>query len=726
MKKLVLLLLIIAAGYAHAQDKDVPFDKRLFPNQKDQFMDAVKEIKQGDFYFFDGNHTDLTLALRHYLYAQEFNPHSSVLNFKIGVCYLNSNHKFKALDHLEFAYKVNPEVDENIEFYLAQAYQLDAQFDKAIELYRAFKDKIREGDLAQRAFINKKIQECRTGQKLQASPVRVWIDNLGDSINTEYPEFSPVISADNRVLFFTARRPDSKGGKTDQTGFYYEDIYYSKREYGGEWYTSENLGDPVNTESHDATVGLAPDGKSLLTYKGINSKNGDILITRELEDGTWEEPKSIGENINTKYHESSASLSFDEKTLFFVSDQPGGFGQHDIYVSYWDEEAKQWGKPENLGPTINTEFEEKGVFFHPDNKTLYFSSNGHNNMGGLDIFKTERDEDGNWSKPENIGYPINTPDDDIYFVVTGNERYAYYSSFREDGFGEKDIYKITFLGEKKNALLADADLMDTEFLIEETSDIVSSDGNNNSDNTNNNNNNNSNNNTNTNNNNNDNQNTGDRDRKMILKGTVRDCNTNSGLQANIVMVNDDTGEKKEFRSNPDGSYEVIVDAGNSFAFTVSSPQYTIDSKTINTSKKEGKTERIVDFSLCPPTQNSEFTLNNIYFDFDKYGLRNQAQEDLNQLARVMKENPNMIIELGGHTDTRGDAAYNQILSEKRAKAAKDYLVAKGIDAKRIYVRGYGETEPAITDAEIAKIRGRKAKNEAHQKNRRTVVIIIRN
>lgn len=712
MKKLLLLFFLILTGLAFTQDEDVPFDKRLFPNQKDAFMDAVKAIKKGDFYFFDGSTDDLPLALKQYQYAQDFNPYSSILNFKIGVCYLNSNHKFNALEHLQFAYKVNPEVDENIKFYLAQAYQLASEFDTAIVYYREFKDEIRQGDQAQRAFLNKKIQECRTGQKMKDDPVRVWIDNLGDSINTEYPEFSPVISADNRVLFFTARRPDSEGGKRDQTGFYYEDVYIAKREYKGEWNSDKNLGVPVNTESHDATVGLAPDGKSLLTYKGINSKNGDIFITKEKEDGTWEEPTSIGENINTKYHESSASLSFDEKTLYFVSDQPGGFGQHDIYVSYWDDEAAEWGAPENLGPTINTEFEEKGVFFHPDNKTLYFSSNGHNNMGGLDIFKTELDkESGTWSDPENIGFPINTPDDDIYFVVTGNERYAYYSSFREDGFGEKDIYLITFLGDKKDALLADAELLDIDF--DETSDLVTSDGNshgNNNDN-------------NDNNNNNDNN---DKDLKMIIKGSVKDCKTSSGLHATIQMVNKETGEKKIFECAPNGTYEVVVDAGNTYDFTVSSPQYAITSKSLVTTKKDGNTEKTLNFSLCPPESGTEFTLKNIYFDFDKYSLRNKSQTDLDQLAKLMKENPNMVIELGGHTDTRGDSDYNQYLSENRAEVAKSYLAKKGIDPDRIYVRGYGETDPEISDAEISKIRGRKAKNEAHQQNRRTVVKIIRN
>lgn len=694
MKKFIAYILFVSLSFSvFAQEEDIPFDKRLFEDQKEGFDEAVKNIKEGDYHFFDGGEADLKLALSYYLKAQEFNPYSSILNFKIGVCYLYSNQKFKSLEYLQFAYKVNPEVDPNINFYLAQAYQLRGEFETAIEYYNKQKDLIDSKDDMQRIFINKKIRECRNGMEMVANPVRVWIDNLGDSVNTEYSEYSPVISADNRVLFYTARRPDSYGGEKDQQGIFFEDIYSSSREFGEDWESAENVGTPVNSKSHDATVGLAPDGKSLLIYKGLSGKNGDIFITRELEDGTWEEPTSIGENINTKYHESSASLSFDEKVLFFDSDQPGGFGQHDIYVSYWDEEKGEWGKPQNLGENINTQYEEKGVFIHPDGKTLYFSSDGHDNMGGLDIFKTTFDpETGQWSDPVNLGYPINTPDDDVYFVVTGDERYAYYSSYREDGYGEKDIYKITFLGDKKNPIIADADLIVGNFdeaLNQPLFDIF------------------------------------EKPDYLILKGNITDGISNQGIVAEIDIVDAETNEKiTSIKSNPDGTYSVQLDPNKNYAITVSGKPYTIASKILNTTKKDAGITKTIDFQLYKPTANASFTLKNIYFDFDESKLRHSSVLELDKLVQIMKDHPTMVIELGGHTDRRGSDEYNMILSKKRAEVAKAYLVSKGIDASRIQTKGYGESQPEISGEEINNMRTKKEKEAAHQENRRTVIRII--
>jgi len=692
--KLILSFIFISC-ISLAQDKDIPFDKNIFQNDKQAFNEAVKQIKLGDIHFNSGSNSDLSYALSHYLKADSFNHYSADLNYKIGVCFLNSTQKFKALPYLQFADKFNTDGErfEDLDLYLAQAYQLASEWDKAIEHYKAYKNTLGENDKPQRFYLNKKIRECVTGKELYANPERVWIDNLGENINSEYPDFGPVISADNRMLFFTSRRPGGVGDITDETGYDMEDIYYSEREFGGDWQPAKNIGSPINTETHDATIGLAPDGKSLFVYKSISRKDGNITIARQNDDGTWTETTELGNTVNTKNHESAASLSFDEKTLFFVSDKPGGLGGHDIYVATWDDEKQDWGEAKNLGPTINTKFEEKGVFFHPDNKTLYFSSEGHNTMGGLDIFKTEYNaETDEWSKPVNIGAPINTPDDDVYFVVSGNERYAYYSSFREGGFGEKDIYKITFLGDKKNPLIASSDLIDTR--LNDKSDNIES---------------------------------FEKDDMILISGTVTDGKSNEPLVAKLTVIESKTNKKiTDIITNEDGTYLVAVKAGKSYAITTTKEEYTIASKTINTTNNDAGKEIVEDFQLFTPVPGDEFVLRNIYFGFDKSNLRHKSIEELDRLVNIMKQHPSLVIELGGHTDRRGSDAYNQILSKKRAEVAKKYLIEHGILANRIKTKGYGESKPEVSGDKINAMKTKKEKENAHQQNRRTVVMIISN
>jgi outer membrane protein OmpA-like peptidoglycan-associated protein len=692
MKKLIVFLLIAVWSVSYGQDVNIPFNKDAFSNDKDGFKKAVNEIELGDVFFYRGSESDLAKALTHYLKADTFNHYSTNLSYKIGVCFLNSLQKFTSLEYLIFAYEKAP-VDtkyDDIDFYLGQAYHLNEKWDKAIEHYRTYKEEVVRKDKNLAFYVNKKMGECRTGQKLSDNPIRVWVENLGPEVNSEYSDFGPVISADNRVLFFTSRRADTKGGEKDETGMYLEDIYVSKRSFEGDWLKAENIGSPVNTETHDATVGLAPDGKSLLTYHGVSKNDGNILITKQNDDGTWMQTTDMGSDVNTKYHETAATLSFDEKTLFFVSDKPGGFGKHDIYIAHWDEENNAWGKAENVGPTINTEFDEKGVFFHTDNKTLYFSSQGHKTMGGLDIFKSEYDsETKEWSRPINIGSPINTPDDDVYFVMTGNERYAYYSSFRANGLGEKDIYKVTFLGEEKEPLLAYVDIVDDNFINEfkSTSLFV--------------------------------------DKSLVmLKGSVTDGDTKTPLMTIVSIIDGNTNEKiANITTDGNGNYMQVVEAGKEYAISTSLSGYTIASQRVKTNKSDSGTEIEANLELFPPVDGGEFVLRNIYFGFDELDLRDESVEELDKLVKIMNENPSLKIELGGNTDRRGPSGYNMKLSQSRADVAKDYLVRKNISENRVSAKGYGETNLEISGEMINSLNGFKEKEEAHQKNRRTVVTI---
>jgi outer membrane protein OmpA-like peptidoglycan-associated protein len=334
---------------------------------------------------------------------------------------------------------------------------------------------------------------------------------------------------------------------------------------------------------------------------------------------------------------------------------------------------------------------KRAYSFTQTTKHYIFHLKGTTPWGGLDIFKTEYDaETGEWTKPVNIGAPINTPDDDVYFVVSGNERYAYYSSFRADGFGEKDIYKITFLGPKKAPLLASTDLIDNN--LNEKSGSVDA---------------------------------FEKDDVILIAGKVIDGRTNEPLTAKLTVINAKTNEKvSDIITNEDGTYIVAVKAGESYAITTTKEQYTIASTTVNTTKNQAGSELNEDFKLYTPVPGDEFVLRNIYFDFDKYNLRHISVEELDRLVKIMKDHPTLVIELGGHTDRRGSSEYNQILSKKRAEVAKKYLVEHGIDASRIKTKGYGETKPEVSGAEINAMKTKREKENAHQKNRRTIVTII--
>ena len=695
MKKILIVLAFFVGYSGLAQVTDEPFDKTVL-GSKPGFNKAVREIKLGDLSFERGSTEDMADALTHYVKADSFHSKSAYLNYRMGICYLSSTQKYKALEKLEFVEATggNEKDYPDLDFHLAQAYHLDGQFEKSITMFRAYKETLSESDAEMRFFINKKIQECKVGQELAKTPVRAWVDNLGETVNSEYSDFGPVISADRRELFFTSRRPDGNIGKDkDETGYNYEDIYFSSREFGGDWSKAKNIGNTVNTKSHDATVGLSPDGKSLITYHGVSRKDGNLLITRKDDSGQWEKLEDIGSTINSDYHEEAATLSFDEKKLFFVTNKPGGLGGHDIYLALWDEANKTWGEPTNIGAPVNTEFDEKGVFFHPDNKTLYFSSSGHKTMGGLDIFKTEYNaETKEWSDPVNIGYPINTPDDDVYYVVSGNERYAYFSSVREGGYGEKDIYQITFLGDKKDPLYASSGLVNGA--LEPLSG----------------------------------QNIADNYTKrdlVIVKGHVKNSENGQGLASVISLTDANSNEKLyEVMSDENGNYMIAIETGVNYAITSTKPGYTLASDNLVLRAEDEGKEITVDFEMERLEEGAEFVLRNIYFDYDKSNLRHESVDELNRLVKIMEENPTLRIELTGHTDSRGTVWYNNGLSKRRSKVARDYLVSKGIAANRIETKGMGAKQLEVSDVLIENLPTVREKEEAHQRNRRTMVKVI--
>ncbi len=686
MKTKTFLIILILFATQELFTQEVIIKKEDFAG-KDDFKIAKEYLKKADEFYALGR-GGMRQALDFYLKVHQYIPNHPMLNYKIGVCYLKSIQKVKCLEYFKKAYSVNPSIQPDIVWLLAIGYHLNAEFDKAIEYYTKYRNMLSPSDLQQkRKEIDKRIQECNNGKELIKNPVRVFIDNLGPNVNTIYPEYSPLISADESVLMFTSRRPDTFGGGRDpEDNMYFEDIYISYNDGNG-WSLAKNVGKPLNTKNNDATVGLSPDGTQLFTFNG-KVNNGDIFVSK-LKGSEWTAPDDgpMKKFINTEYHETSASFSFDGKIMYFVSDRPGGFGGHDIWMSRWDAEKKRWGEPRNLGSVINTEYDEEGVFMHPDGRTLYFSSRGHNTMGGFDVFKATMNDDGTWTKPENLGYPVNTPDDDLFFVMSASGKHGYYSSSSDKGYGDYDLYMITFRGQEKPPVLHNEDNLLAnvapvgESVVAEKVEIKTM-------------------------------------RLTILKGTIKDALTNNPVEAQIEIVDNTKNEVVSVSSSNSvtGKYLVSLPSGRNYGIAVKAEGFLFHSENFDIPATTGYQEIVKDILLNKLAVGQKVILRNIFFDYGKSTLRPESFAELDRLVNLLNEFPKMRIEISGHTDNRSSLQFNQKLSESRAKAVVDYLISKGISESRLEYKGYAFLQPIATnDTE-----------EGRQQNRRVEFKVLQN
>lgn len=418
-----------------------------------KFMDA---LDYADFGNWD-------MALRTFMVLDTTYKNNGNIKYNIGVCMLNANgDKLKALPYLEEAAKrvsINHTGDYldttaamDTYFFLGKLYALDMQFDKAIDWFNKYRyfitkyyspefytDQSKDGMLFE---IDRQIEVCYNAKKLIANPLNVKTENLGPAVNSEYDDYSPVLSGDGKTMFFTSRKLGSTGGMVDDLGKYFEDIYVSQyNDIKGYWEPSKSIGTNINTNTHEATTSLSHDGKTLMLYHDENA-NGNVFYC-EFKDDVWSSPISFGPYINKPSWETHACLSPNNSTLYFVSDRKGGYGGRDIWASERLANGT-WAEPQNLGPKINTEYDEEAPFILNDGVTLFFASQGHESMGGYDIFMSTL-HTGVWTDPENMGYPINTPDDDIFLFPLNDGKTYYYSSKARGGYGGQDIYKMTVI-----------------------------------------------------------------------------------------------------------------------------------------------------------------------------------------------------------------------------------------------------------------------------------------
>ncbi|MCS7076855.1 MAG: OmpA family protein [Bacteroidia bacterium] len=636
--------------------------------------DFHKHMKDGETAYYNDLFDE---AAYHFELAVRANPNSFEANFWAGLCHERGVKPQECLKYFEQAYKIKPDGEEELIYLLGRGMHLNNRFDEAIKYYKqalnnkrvhnAYNTRIKDKE---RYINSEKIQllinQCENGKQLVLNPLDVEIINLGPNINGKFPDYVPALTADERRIFFTTRR---EGEKDPYTGHHYEEIFYADKDpKTGQWKPAKNIGKSINaSHKNESAVSISLDGSTLFIYDERD------LYYCTLNGNDWSKPQPLKE-INTKHWETHCAISADGNELFFTSDKPGGYGGLDIYVAKKQPDGK-WGNIQNLGPNINTEFDEEAPFIHYDGVTLYFSSRGHNSMGGYDIFYATRNPDGSWNKPTNIGYPINTASDDVYFVINFDKKRAYYSSAREeDNHGDKDIYMINMPQPKILVTVENK----PEKKPEPPKITVT----------------------------------------RVL-GIVTDERTGQPLEADVTIVDNETGNVVfKYKTNSStGNYVVTLPSGKNYGFRVEKPGYTFHSENFDLplgteSRDYEKNAKLKGFS-----QGTKVLLRNIFYDYAKATLRPQSKAELDRVAAILNEYPNMKIQINSHTDSDGPEEYNRDLSQRRAQSVVDYLVKeKGIDPKRLVAKGFGESDPIDTNDTP----------EGKQNNRRTEFEVIEN
>ncbi|HXA01244.1 MAG TPA: OmpA family protein [Cytophagaceae bacterium] len=571
-------------------------------------------------------------ALVSFLKADKLKPKDPELSDLIAQCYLGLGDDHKALPYLLSAKEggiKNPDIDFN----LGRAYHLAHKFPEAIQSLQKYKTTLKASDIEKNQQTDQLIGWCKNGEELIQKPVKVKITNLGSGVNSKFPDYVPAISADETTLLFTSRRDNTTGGKIDEAdGHFHEDVYVSTKT-DSVWGKAVQLSGVINTPTHDACAGISPDGQEMFVYRHSKADGGDLYIS-ELKGTEWSAPKNLGPHINSKAWEPSASITSDERVLFFVSNKEGGSGGRDIYMAKKLPNG-EYALPINLGPKINTKFEEDCPFIHADGKTLYFSSKGHKSMGGFDIFScTINTETGQiLTNPVNIGYPINTAGDDIFFVWSADNKRAYFSSVREGGYGDKDLYVL----ERDEANVA----------------------------------------------------------LVVFKGKISSCSDSKPIGATIIVLDNLTGKPVGvYNSNSStGKYTIILPAGKNYGISIEAPGFLFYSKNIDIPFLNHYMEILDTVCMEQIKIGNKIVLRNVFFDLDKATLRPESESELERLHEILVKNPHIKIQILGHTDSDGSEEHNLKLSDARAKAVVDYMVKKGVDPSRMKFHGYGETKP---------------------------------
>ncbi|MEJ6615620.1 MAG: OmpA family protein [Crocinitomicaceae bacterium] len=577
-----------------------------------------------------------------------------------------------AINHFKKALAINPQQSStgSTYFYLANLQQAVGDYEDAmknIDIFVQFRNA--NPDLVSEA--NHIRANCDFALYQLKNPSTFNPINIGPGINTENPEYFPTITVDGKTILFTRRIKD---GRVDGPFKEQEDFFVSQLSNRGIWQTAVAMPNNVNTVNNEGAPTISADGRSLVfvacpdatgkDYGENRTGKGscDLFYTKKLG-SNWTNPVNLPGNANSFVWESQPSLSADGRTLYFIRrvSQRNQPMNSDIFVSRIDDNGS-WGTAQRLPDYINTPVEEESVLIHPDGKTLYFASRGHVGMGGSDLYVCRMDKNGNWGEPQNLGYPINTQFEENSLMVSPDGEIAFFASDREGGYGDLDIYYFE-MPEKLRPT-----------------------------------------------------------KTLYFEGVVYDVVTKRPIPGKFQLIDLETG-KEVIYSEADkltGEFMVSLPISKQYALNVTYPGYAFFSKNFDMNNPDNNEAIHMDVPMVPiGGSDQSIILANVFFDLSKSTLRNESFVELDKLVSFLNENQKVHIEIGGHTDSRGDSKSNRILSNDRAKAVYDYAIQKGIAKERLSFMGYGSAKPVFTDEQIEKLATEKEKEKAHQSNRRT-------
>lgn len=644
---------------------DIKISKKDFRKDKTGFEAAWKHVTNGNTFFSERGKW-FNNAFDEYQKAQIYNSSCAGLNYKTGASALYSDNKEKAASYLLKALEEDPGITEDVLLLTGRALQFTGDYKGASEKLNEYINAAGRKPEKNLAEAKKYLEECTAALTVIQDTLRLDIENLGPDINSSDDEYSEVFTPDGNTIFYASRRESGKKSTSFEDGHFDENIYFSVQS-DGKWETAMPAGKNLITKYCETPLYIDSSENTLFLYTGYEN-GGDIKMSVKKK-GEWKAPQQVPFNINTNGSETSFTFTPDGSEAWYVTDhRKDGLGGKDIYYIKKVNDRK-WSKPVNAGPSINSPYDEESLRFSGSGDTLWFSSRGHNSIGGYDIFYSVRDTSGKWRDAVNYGYPLNTSWDELfYFPAPGDDSLFYFASNRNETMGGLDIFRGRILPPEPVFVPPPVSAPDT-VVIRDTVTVIK-------------------------------EIVQQREEKpaeevFYLIGKISDSETGDPVLAklDVVDVASDKVVATTASSEVDGRYRVRLPSRKSYMIDLRATGYLADMKRL-TIPEDSKEEFFnLDATLAKVKVGKKVVLNNILFETGKSVLTAGSYAELGRLLNIMQDNPNMKIEVSGHTDKTGSEAVNFRLSEARAKAVVDFLIKQGINSDRMEYRGYGSLQP---------------------------------